>query len=507
MHTGRMQARLVTGLLAAGLVLALWSSRAWTLAVDAPLLAYTAYAIDTWHLAPYRDLFDFNTPGAYLANIAIGRVFGYTEGGFRTADITILLALLGTTVAALRSFGWRAASASALCFGYLYWGYGPSMSLQREFLLLLPIAAALVVAFESRWPPWLRAVVVGALGGAAATIKPHAALILPAFVGWLHWQTDRGSRALVWLGAAAGCSVPIAAAFAWVQAHGASDAFLDIVQGYWPLYNELTGARPHHVLSGSDLWWYRVDRFIFSRDLRQLILWPAAGGVWLALTYSTLDAPRRARVILLLAVAVALEIYPLAAGKYWGYHWLPSIYGASLLTGLCFVPLDPLRRPRHVVAAAVVLIVSAQLAGVAREWRAYLLRDGTPTVAEEIAGELAPRLAPGDTVQPLDWTGGAVHALLLTRTRIATPFLYDFYFYHHPDSGYVTALRRRFLDQLAAARPAFVVMTDQLRRLEGPRTTYRFDALTGLLARDYCVVVATRRFVLYERRDRARHCL
>jgi hypothetical protein len=48
----------------------------------------------------------------------------------------------------------------------------------------------------------------------------------------------------------------------------------------------------------------------------------------------------------------------------------------------------------------------------------------------EIASFLERKLKPGDTVQPLDWTGGTLLAMLESHACIATPYVFDFYFYH-----------------------------------------------------------------------------
>jgi hypothetical protein len=496
-------------LAAAPLIAIAWYSLRWPLAVDAPLLAYTALAIDRWGLVPYRDIVDFNTPGAYLANIAMGRMFGFTDAGFRVADLSILTAIAAASATALRRVDRGAAIAGPLCFGVFYLGYGPPMSLQREYLLLLPIAIALAVAPSPRLRRAPKAIVIGMLVGIAATIKPQAAIAWPALVGWLWWdereRVPERASAMAWIaGAALGSSLPLAAVTAWLVAAGAWPAFLDMAANYWPLYNELTGTRPHHVLSGADRWWYRIDRFIFSRDLRHFILIPAASGVWAALTRVPLADAQRRIVWLLAGVAIALQIYPLVAGKYWGYHWLPSLYGASMLAGLCFTGSRS-ALPRDFAVSAVLVITLAQLPGANYHWRAYRLTwfgtVPTPTVA--MARELKSRLRPGDEVQPLDWTGGAVHALWLTNTRIATPFLYDFYFYHHPSTAYVQGMRRRFIEAMQIKRPAFVVVTDQQGRLEGPQTTDRFEELATLLAGDYCPVVVTSQYTIYERRDHA----
>jgi hypothetical protein len=107
---------------------------------------------------------------------------------------------------------------------------------------------------------------------------------------------------------------------------------------------------------------------------------------------------------------------------------------------------------------------------------------------DEIASYLRAHLAPGDTVQPLDWTGGAVHAMLIARAPIATPFVYDFYFYHHVSNPFIQRLRARFMAAMRAAPPRFVIQIETQKPWPGGAdTTREFPELQALLATDYTV--------------------
>jgi hypothetical protein len=500
--------RRINVVLAITLVAAAGQSLSWQMRVDAPLLAYTAMAIDLFGAVPYRDIFDFNTPGAYLSNIIIGRVYGYTELGFRLADLTVLAVILGASTIALRGFGIHNAVTAALLFGLTYLSLGPSMSLQREYLLLVPVSIALAVAVQPRHPT-RRAGLIGLLLGIAATIKPQSLLVAPVFTIWVAATSESGVAS--WRGAgiilcgAVSCLVPVALTGAWLWWVGAIPAFIDMASNYWPLYNELTGIRPIRILGGTERWWWNAQRFFLSRDIRHLMVLPAIAGAWFALNRSTHDPERKRIVWLLIGLFCALQIYPLTAGKFWGYHWLPSMYVVALLSGLCFAPAalrsaaaDGFR------AAMLALMLTALWPGLFDLLRQAVRGEPRPDDnAVAIAGELGPRLRAGDRVQPLDWTGGAAHALFLTHTRIATPFLYDFYFYHHVSSPYIQSLRRRFVTELNLARPAFIVATDQERRFEGPDTTSVFHELSEILRRDYRAIASNERFVIYERYDHA----
>ena len=99
----------------------------------------------------------------------------------------------------------------------------------------------------------------------------------------------------------------------------------------------------------------------------------------------------------------------------------------------------------------------------------------------------------------LDWTGGAVHAMLRLDARPATRYLYDFSFYHHPSSPIIQGLRSDFMRELDAASPRFVIRILDTARPTGPGTTDRFPELEAALARRYRRLAARPEYVLYER--------
>ena len=72
---------------------------------------------------------------------------------------------------------------------------------------------------------------------------------------------------------------------------------------------------------------------------------------------------------------------------------------------------------------------------MAPKYKIIALPDGTEAEFpidmpdDEIAAFLlAADLQPGDTVLPVDWTEGAVHAMLIAKALPASPFIYDYYF-------------------------------------------------------------------------------
>src|SRR2546423_2443578 len=90
-----------------------WSSLAWPLIHDAPIMHYIAWRIGEGAV-PYRDLFDMNFPGVYLIHLAVLRTLGAGDGGWRAFDLA-WLALTSLTVAMLAApWGRPAATGRAL---------------------------------------------------------------------------------------------------------------------------------------------------------------------------------------------------------------------------------------------------------------------------------------------------------------------------------------------------------------------------------------------------------
>lgn len=487
--------------------LAAWSL-SWPMYQDTPIMLYAAWLIDTRGVVPYRDFFDNQMPGTYAANVVVGRLAGYSELGVRVVDLSCLAMLLGNTFGAMRRFGSRAACTAAVCLGVLYLGSGEWMSLQREFLLLLPMSLAVWAALSERLPHAWQAALVGGLLGVVATIKPHAALVC-APLAWFvvgRVRSLRGASAdrgrphrgvLVIYGGLAFAAPLVATAF-YLWWTGALVGFLDGALNYWPLYNALSGSpRPHVVLNGAARAWYVARGAMGLGGHPTLPLAIAAVlGVRLAVRSRALGATGRGPVWLLAACAVMSWMSVAAAGKFYLYHWLPLNYFCILLASLGFA--DRLsaaegqhRTPERRWTAAWMTWLLLITLGVGLPWRygPFYRPFAFPHArVQEIAAFLSRHLRPGDTVAPLDWTEGAVHAMLLARAPLGIPFLYDFHFYHHVESPYVQQLRRRLRDHFEQKPPRFIVRVPQ-QAFAGPQTATDFPELLQLISSRYTKVV------------------
>jgi hypothetical protein len=105
---------------------------------------------------------------------------------------------------------------------------------------------------------------------------------------------------------------------------------------------------------------------------------------------------------------------------------------------------------------------------------------------DKIAEYLRVNLQPGDTVQPLDWSNGAVQAMLLAEAKPATRYLYDFYFYHHVSNPEIQYMRKDLLEKLEITRPKIIIQFFSDRPwVEGFDTSRKFPLLDLYLLNNY----------------------
>jgi hypothetical protein len=400
----------------------------------------------------------------------------------------------------MRRFGGRAAAAGTLLFGLCYLGYGPEMSLQREYLLLLPVALSLclqprVGGSGLRW--WS----FGSLYGLVAIIKPPAAL--PGFLILGASVLARRAKSRDVLAYVTGFALAPGLAMIWLYWAGALGHLVEMAREYWPLYAHINGE--HTVMNGGLRLHYLAWNLVrFGGNGAWLI--SATLGAYVALDSTRSEPAYRNDALQLMGLTAYFGLYPLAAGQFWDYHWLPFVYFAVQLSALCLSeqrPPTPVGQRRFL--AAVLALVVLRNVQPPQEFLDQIR--GRPLSApkhgrpDEMARYLREHLRPGDTVQPLDWTGGAVHAMLLARAQPATPFLYDFVLYHHVSEPYIQRQRQRFITALDAANPRFVLQVYRDKPfVTGPGTTVSFPELDRRLASGYAVVLQGDGIRILERR-------
>ncbi len=504
--------KVILALLAALLLVEAAFSVRWPITHDEAPLFYEAFLMHDEGRVPYRDIFDFQMPGSFAAYYVLGILSGFGDVRIRLLDLLILSVLIAVTFFAMRSFGKSAALAGALLFGLKYLQGGPSMSLQREYLLLIFLALTVWIAMRDELTVRHR-LALGLLFGLAASLKPHAAIgLVPILLFDIIDMVKR--RGLTFMNAASrstlpvllGFVIPVVAVIAWLFHTRALAPFLSIATNYWPLYAQINGELT--VNTGAARWLFILDQ-----------VWRLGGnGLWLipALIGIYLNSNRKA--YLLASLALCYAIYPAFSGQFFPYHYIPFLYFIVLLASLVlstnvtpiqlrFSPLvsrysELISRYSFLILLLIVLINIRPSTAFIRQLQGKSIVTSTDR-AVEIARYLEKNLEAGDTVQPLDWTGGTLLAMLKTQTPIATPYIFDFYFYHHISSPYIQSLRTNFIKDLQEARPRFIVRVTAIDKpwVSGADTSRElFPELGAFLNENYSSTIQKDDYVIYERR-------
>lgn len=484
----------------------------WHMSLDSPIMLYLAYLIDHFHYTPYKDFFDMNTPGVYFINLFIGRYFGYNDFGFRTFDIIYLILITVTTWYFLKKIGWKIAWCGTVLFGLSYFAYGPSMSLQREYIIILPVSLSVLILLSfPKWNKAVKSLIIGFLFGLSGTVKPHSIIGFPVILIFQLLEIKSQNKSsilkslfLICLGGIFGFSIPILAIFLYLWKVEALSYFFEIVKNYWPLYRKLTGS--HQTIDG-------VSRIIYLlrgySNFGFLTKWfaPSVIGIFISLFHSTLDKTQKRQILLLIALAISYSIYPMFAGQFWAYHWLPFLYFILLLSSLCFVEQPKLKsRIERLFPVAVIMITILFTIHLPTEFFSQMAKISIKTpyneTVDEIAQYLKSNMKDGDKVQPLDWAGGVVYSMLITKAQIATPFVYEFHFYHHVSNEYIKNLRKRFMRELNSIKPRFIIKSNTNRPwISGLDTSNNFEELADFINNNYSEAVSGNEYIIYEKKS------
>jgi hypothetical protein len=483
--------------LAAFLLLQAGFSIHWPITHDEAPLLYESFLMHREGRVPYRDMFDFQMPGIYAAFYLIGSVSGFNPFRLRVLDLLILTAILIITYNAMRTFGKVPALAGGFLFGLGYIGGGPSLALQREYLMLLFLAPAVWISMRGMLTLKHR-FALGILFGLTTIIKPHAAIgLLPILLFDLHADFKR--RNIPLLHALAGNMIPLGLGFAlpvsavllWLSVSGALKPFISIVMNYWPLYSQINGRM--EVTSGTGRLAFILDQ-VWRLGGNGLWLVPALIGVYLVPEH------QKRWAYLLAGWALCYAIYPALSGQFFPYHYIPFLYFIVLLSALCLVEAKP--RAVGLIPLLLVIVINIRPSPVImRQLEGKPIATSTDR-AGELLRFLEKHLEEGDAVQPLDWTGGALLAMLEARAPMATPYVFDYYFYHHLSEPYIQSLREDFLNRLLDSRPRFIIEVTAVDKpwVSGPDTSKDFPELRSFLDGYYAVVVRKDDYMIYERR-------
>jgi hypothetical protein len=481
---------------------------------------YVAFLIDKHGFIPYKDIFDTDMVGTLLFHLAIGRLLGYGDLAFRIVDISYLLILLVVTWFIMKPFGKVVALTSILLFGIFYLGCGEGMSLQRDYIGIFPIAMAILLATKQFGPnkAGYKAFAIGALFALSASIKPHLVIGLPftiiyAFDNEIHYDfKGKGSidfwylfrfSSLAVLGFMLFLSLP----FLWLWNKGGISYFWEMFSRYLPLHLHLDVE--HQTISGVKRWIYLVKSYRQLGNMK-IFLMPISLGLYLVFSELAKNNAKIKLAYLLTALLFLYSIYPVFAGQFWDYHWVPFIYFCSLLASFILLPTSSVSYPssRRIIPLIVfALFLFFYPFNFTSNFVAQALGKPLKPLHErrvdEIADFLKKHLGPNDKVQPLDWAGGAIHGMLIAKAVVATPYIHDYHFYHHVSDPYIQDIRKRFIKHLKGNPPKYIIIYDMTlkNRVQGKDTTTEFPELTIFIDKNYKNVYDGNGFKILERQS------
>lgn len=490
-------------LLAALLIAQAAFSLQWPIAHDSAPLLYEAFLMQSG-VVPYRDFFDFQMPGSYIAYYLLGILSSFNAYRIRILDIVILTALVTITHLAMRRLGKLPSFAAPILSALKYLEGGPALSLQREYLILIFISLSIWIGVTNSLN-FRKRLMLGLFYGLAATLKPHAALgLLPFLFFDIAYLRERRELSLssaarqIFLPITIGFAIPVSLITLYLAITHSLFPLLDIILNYVPLYTQINGEMV--IMPSSERLTYLFNQ-VWRLGGSALWLLPAAFGIYLN---------RNRQAYLLASLAIIYALYPALTGQFFPYHYIPFIYTIILVASLSLsthhFPLS--NPPSFLFPLSSFIFITTILINVKPSQTFIRQLQGKDIAiaadrATQISTFLEKNLEPGDQVQPLDWTGGSLLAILENRAPIATSYVFDFYFYHHVSNPYIQSLRADFMTQLQESKPHFIIEVTAIDKpwVSGEDTSRDFPELRAFLAENYSVTMERKDYIIYELDD------
>jgi hypothetical protein len=510
----------VVGLAVFTLLFAIVSLR-WRIVHDSPLMLYAGFLMDRFDLMPYRDFFEMNPPGTFFINWLLFHIVQFSDLRFRLVDLTLLAILSVLSWSYLRGLTKNATVAiiSPLLFAITYLGLGQVQSMQREYIALIPVAISLNVAFRfHQWSLTLRSFMIGILMGIAVSIKPHLGLAFPVILGGMLLQGMNLQRPLraklivfsvgkIVFSVTAGGLLIIGLITLYLLYNKMLADFLDIATNYWPLYSTLDGtARVHSHFTEAVK---ELDVMFLFQSLRAFRFYGLIPiGFFLSFWMSWQYRHKLIEVIVLHLLLICFLVYIWIGNKYWVYHTIPLFFILTLIAGCsCWYKKIRNTTKEQILLTGLIIYITFISLPVSTVYAEYLnvlykkhnvIKNGD---VDQITSFLKKNMDSGDSVLPLDVTGGAVHGMYLAQAKLGSSFIYDFHFYHHCSSIYIQTLRRRLIQSFQTIQPRFVIQFQPQWRPSGNGTCKDFLELQSILDKDYAIVLNSKQFQILKRRN------
>ena len=131
-----------------------------------------------------------------------------------------------------------------------------------------------------------------------------------------------------------GLLLPAVAVLFWLGSQGALPYFWEMTSQYLPLHLQLT--QTHQTISGVDRLKYLIEA---HQQLGGRLPWLIAAclGIFVAAFETKFASHKSGLVTLLAGLAFLYSLYPVLAGQFFIYHWMPFQYFITLGAALAVV--------------------------------------------------------------------------------------------------------------------------------------------------------------------------
>ena len=400
-----------------------WAALQYPLGNDPAIFQFHAWAMTAGDV-PYRDSFEFNTPGIILLHYGFASLFGFSDLPFLLFAVLVSALSVAGGAFALR----RRCAILPIAFGvavatWAFVGVTPWDRGQRElFQGVLLLAAFGLGSSAGRAERRGRGVGLAGLGGlcagAAISLKLTAGLLVMGLFLFFVLHVRRAART-VWLeralAAAMGAMVPLVAVTLWLLVSGAAQGFVEAQRLYLPLHGGLL------TVPISDA---------MAKTLPQALL--ALGVAVLAVAAVVRERPAaRALWPLGFVILSSVALYLLQRHG-WTYHLHTALPALGVATALAADELSQRLAPRRgawVVAGAAAALLGQSAVNVRYDAGPGLVR------AEHVgehwnhgshAAVAAYLRAHGEASDRVLTNNDEHQLLLMAQRRAATPYLYGF---------------------------------------------------------------------------------
>jgi hypothetical protein len=454
----------------------------WPFMGDSGYIHYVVFL--TRHgFAPYRDIVEINTPGAYLTERLSIALFGVGALGWRLFDLSLLAITFASYFRILRGIPLALSLLAGTLFLAIHGQDGVMMSGERDLtaavlqiaaIALLLIAANTIAAATTAPHPRPERLPLAFLSGVllswSACIKPPNILLLAAVLLWIAFLSASRRRVPLFLSVAAGSLLPCLLCLAYLLRYHA-------LRAYWTNLHTLEA---YHVT---------LDRKPLSYLLSHAfspVLWLAI--LALAVAFSRRRAVTAREALLLLAAAAGLLSYILQ-GKGFSYQRYPFLIFLLPLIALWLTSPLPSALWRDALRACILLAALATICLMVHKAATYSHADPDTALMADLQ-RLGATNASG-SIQCLDTAGSCIQTLYKERLVQSTGFLYDCYF-EDPRNPTVRALRSQFEEAIQRKPPEWIVETNS-SCFSNPRTFDKYPDWTSFnsyLSDNYALAAA-----------------